>query len=143
MVSHGLIILVVIYLQVKFNIIELSFFLVWMSDVLWCSNEKCWVRRQLSLALIVWCSLELLTAWKVSRYGVIFGPYFPVFGYRKIRTRNNFVFGHFSHSDCFQLSENMLGNVTAGISFKVKLVKFYVDMTMPKNKFHFRNISKF
>ena len=53
------------------------------------------------------------TAWKVSRYGVFSGPYFPVFGlnmeiyrvnihiqseYRKTRTRKNSVFGHFSHS---------------------------------------------
>ena len=53
------------------------------------------------------------TAWKVSKYGVISGPYFPVFGlnteiyfvdlliqseYRKIRTRNNCVFGNFSRS---------------------------------------------
>ena len=59
---------------------------------------------------------QLCTAWKVSKYGVIFGPYFPVFGlnteiyrvnlriqseYRKIRTRNNSVFGHFSHSGGF------------------------------------------
>ena len=51
---------------------------------------------------------------KMSKYGVISGPYFPVFGlnteiysitlrnqseYRKIRTRSNSVFGHFSHSD--------------------------------------------
>ena len=51
------------------------------------------------------------TAWKVSKYGVISGPYFPVFGlnteiyevnlriqseYRNKRTRNNSVFGHFS-----------------------------------------------
>ena len=50
------------------------------------------------------------SAWKVS------GSYFSVFGlnreiygvnlriqseYKKIRTRNNFVFGHFSHSDSF------------------------------------------
>ena len=54
-----------------------------------------------------------LTAWKVSKYGVFSGLYFPVFGlnteiysvnlriqseYRKIRTRNNSVFGHFSRS---------------------------------------------
>ena len=54
------------------------------------------------------------TTWKVSKYGVISGPYFPVFGlnteiyevnlriqseYRNIRTRNNSVFGHFSRSD--------------------------------------------
>ena len=56
-----------------------------------------------------------ITAWKVSKYGANSGPYFPVFGlntgiyfvnlhiqfeYRKIRTRNNSVFGHFSHSVC-------------------------------------------
>ena len=51
----------------------------------------------------------IVTAWKVSKYGVFSGPYFPVFGlntviyglnlriqseYWKIRTRKNFVFGH-------------------------------------------------
>ena len=55
----------------------------------------------------------VITACKVSNYGVISGTYFPVFGqntdiygvnlriqseYRKIRTRNNSVFGHFSRS---------------------------------------------
>ena len=34
------------------------------------------------------------TAWKVSKYGVISGPYFPVFGLN----RNNCVFGNFSRS---------------------------------------------
>ena len=49
----------------------------------------------------------------MSKYGVFSGPYFPVFGlntdiysvnlriqskYRKIRTRKNSVFGHFSSS---------------------------------------------
>ena len=52
---------------------------------------------------------DSFTAWKVSKYEVISGPYFPVFGlnteiyslniriqseYRKLQTRNNFVFGH-------------------------------------------------
>ena len=52
--------------------------------------------------------------WKKSKYGVIPGPYLPVFKlnmerysispciqskYRKIRTRHNSVFGHFSHSE--------------------------------------------
>ena len=52
-----------------------------------------------------------ITAWKVAKYGVNYGPYFPAFElnteiygvihriqseYRKIRTRNNSVFGHFS-----------------------------------------------
>ena len=56
-----------------------------------------------------------VTTWKVSKYGVISGRYFPVFGlnmkiyglnlriqseYRKIRTRNYSVFGLFSRSDC-------------------------------------------
>ena len=51
---------------------------------------------------------------KSPKYGVISGPNFPVFGlntkiygvniriqseYRKIQTRNNSVFGHFSHSE--------------------------------------------
>ena len=53
------------------------------------------------------------TAWKESKYGVISGRYFPAFGLNteryevslriqskcgKIRTRNNYVFGHFSRS---------------------------------------------
>ena len=53
------------------------------------------------------------TGWNVSKYGVISGPHFPVFRlnteiyevnlciqweYRKMRTRNNSVFGHFSSS---------------------------------------------
>ena len=52
------------------------------------------------------------TAWKVSKYGIFSVPYFPVFGLntevnlriqskcRKIRTRKNYVFGHFSCSVC-------------------------------------------
>ena len=56
------------------------------------------------------CSYCATTAWKVSKYGVISGPYFPAFGLNteryevslciqsecgKIRTRNNSVFRHF------------------------------------------------
>ena len=56
------------------------------------------------------------TALKVFKYGVISDPYFPPFAlntkiyevnfrvqskYRKIRTRNKSVFGHFSHSETF------------------------------------------
>ena len=56
-------------------------------------------------------SFNICTVWKVSKYGVFSGPYFPVFGlnteihgvnlriqpeYRKIRTRKNPVFGLFS-----------------------------------------------
>ena len=54
-----------------------------------------------------------ITAWKVAKYGVKYGPYFPAFElnteiyrvihrikseYRIIRTRNNSVFGHFSRN---------------------------------------------
>ena len=54
---------------------------------------------------------------KVTKYEVISGPYFPVFGlsteiysvnlriqseYRKIRTRNNFVFAHFLRSEVWE-----------------------------------------
>ena len=56
---------------------------------------------------------SITTAWKVSKYRVISGPYFPAFGVNtetyvfalriqsecgKIRTRNNSVFWHFSWS---------------------------------------------
>ena len=57
----------------------------------------------------------------MSKYGAISGPYFPVFGlnteiytvnfriqseYRKIRTRNNSVFGYFSRT---QLQKKLIG----------------------------------
>ena len=61
-----------------------------------------------------WCFLSgTIHCLKVSKYGVFSGPYFPVFRlntetyrvdlriqseYRKIRTRENSVFGHFSHA---------------------------------------------
>ena len=60
----------------------------------------------------------------MSKYGVISGPCFPVFGlnteiyevnlriqseYRKIRTRNNSVFGHFSCSDDDGVEQKELG----------------------------------
>ena len=76
------------------------------------------VEIQFKYCLSLQNDLELLsplihTAWKVSKYGVISDPYFLVFRSnteiyeiilriqskcRKIQTRNNFVFGHFSHS---------------------------------------------
>ena len=58
------------------------------------------------------CYGEIITGGKVPKYGDISDPYFPVFGmnteiysvnlriqckYRKIRTRNNSIFGHFSY----------------------------------------------
>ena len=66
------------------------------------------------------------TAGKVSRYGVISAPYFHVFGlnteiygvnlgiqfeYRKIRTRNNSVFGHFHAVGDKQVRENPYSDI--------------------------------
>ena len=65
------------------------------------------------LCLIQKNSSLVHTVWKVSQYGVFSGPYSPLFGlnteiygvnlriqseYRKIQTRKNYVFGHFSRS---------------------------------------------
>ena len=62
------------------------------------------------------------TAWKVSKYRVFPGLYFPAFRlnteiyeinlriqseYRKIRTRKNSVFGHFSRSVKSSIRENV------------------------------------
>ena len=67
------------------------------------SNRTTWIT-------FFWSRLAL-TTWKVSKYGVFSGPYFPVLGlntercgvslriqseYGKIRTRKNSVFEHFS-----------------------------------------------
>ena len=51
--------------------------------------------------------ISLNTAWKVSKYRVLSGPYFPAysvslhihFEYEKIWTRKNSVFGHFPRSE--------------------------------------------
>ena len=54
-------------------------------------------------------SVKMVTAWKVSKYGVFSDPYRPVFGVnlcirsecKKTRTRKNSVFGHLSRSGHF------------------------------------------
>ena len=71
-------------------------------------------QRKNSTEILTFLVLMKRTAWKLSKYGVIFGSYFPVFrrnteiygvnlriqsGYSKIRIRNNSVFGHFLCSD--------------------------------------------
>ena len=54
-----------------------------------------------TLTLLPLLFVQLASAWKVSKYEVIFGPYFPAFGMnteiynRKIRTRNNSVLDTF------------------------------------------------
>ena len=71
------------------------------------SFDLIWVKE---LKYFCFSEAALFIAWKVSEYGVLSSPYFPVFGlnteiyrenlriqfeYRKIRTRKNSVFGHF------------------------------------------------
>ena len=52
--------------------------------------------------------------WKKSKYVVSTGRYFSVFGlniqfeYRKIRTRNNYVFGHFLRSAAWWIEGKMI-----------------------------------
>ena len=46
-----------------------------------------------------------ITGWKVSRYGVFSGSYFPV--YRKVRTWKKSLFWHFSHSEFYSESKAM------------------------------------
>ena len=45
-----------------------------------------------------WVTVITFTAWKVFKYRIFSGPYFPAFGLntecRKIRTRKSSVFGH-------------------------------------------------
>ena len=76
-------------------------------------------------------------AWKVSKYGVISGPYFPVFGlntgiysvnrriqseHRKVETRNNSVFGHFSRSVFLKLYRKRAEKLTWLSNAKVVIV---------------------
>ena len=77
--------------------------------------EKMRWRRGCAFCFLCLCFRRgfINTAWKVSKYGVFSGPYFPVIGlnteiygvnlyiqseYRKIRTSKNSAFGHFSRS---------------------------------------------
>ena len=72
----------------------------------------CWGTNSLYSSVIWWITFTFIyswnhtihhkfdmshTAWKVSKYGVISGPYSVRI--RKIWTRNNSVFGNFSRSD--------------------------------------------
>ena len=76
-----------------------------------CTKSKATIMCHFLLSV---CSqASSYTAWKFAKFGVFSGPYFPVFlycgvniriqfEYRKIYTRKNSVFGHFSRSDSTQ-----------------------------------------
>ena len=88
----------------------------------------------------LWLWNELDTAWKVSKYGVSFGPYFSVFAlnteryfriqseYRKIRTRNNSVFGHFSRSVNLTWLLNSKPNQQFHVRNLLKIFSFIFDI---------------
>ena len=78
----------------------------------------------------------------MTKYGVVSGPYFPVFGlntekysvslrikseFRKIRTRNNSVFGHFPRSDWFSKSVFDLNISVSGNWTKTLLKTYFVE----------------
>ena len=81
----------------------------------------------------------------MSKYGVISGPHFPTFGlnteryeiflriqsdYGKIRTRNNFVFGHF-FTQCILSRE---------IKLNFPLLNFRLDIKLHLEKFQIKNV---
>ena len=61
-------------------------------------------------------NVYILTAWKVSKYGGISGPYFPIF-----RVKQNAVFGHFSHS--FYIHVQYITSSVPFVIFWLTLVK--------------------
>ena len=72
-------------------------------------RNKRFIVANFLLTLVRWNLLAFITLlltdtpWKVFKYGVISGQHFSVFGlntkiYSKIRTKNNSMLGHFSHS---------------------------------------------
>ena len=88
------------------------------------------------------------TARKVPKYGVIYGPHFPVFGlnteiysvnlriqskYRKRRTRNNSAFGHVSRSETVMYDINSSGSGSCDISLKNRFYGNSVDPDGFKN----------
>ena len=83
--------------------------------VIWQGSEGVENERKsktFNIYVLLWDTNQS-TVWKVSQYRIFSGPYFPAFGlyaerysvslhiqseYRKIRTRKNSLFGHFSRS---------------------------------------------
>ena len=83
------------------------------------------------------------TSWKVFKYGVFSGPYFPVFGLNteryfvsiriqskcgKIRTRKNSVFGHFSGSVRRQKIWSFAAISSVKSSVLLKIVSPYLEI---------------
>ena len=93
--------LLVVYVSCSFSVTAIK---DWSNSSFSC----CWGKP-----IIRW------TICKVSETDFIFsGPSFPVFGLntdRKIRTRKNFMFGHFSRSDCHRNNDHLRLVITDNI----------------------------
>ena len=91
--------------------------------------------------------IYVYTAWKVSKYWVFSGLYFPVFRlntkisganlhfqskFRKIRTRKNSVFGHLSHNIMVSIVSFKI--YLHNIMFWVYSVKSYFHLSLWKNQ---------
>ena len=92
---------------------------------------QCACLRQLS-----WVILGI--AWKVAKYRVFSGPYFPEFGLNtdrhgvspriqskcwKIRTRKNTVFGHFSRSAVLRYKSDVAKHEWTALSFNFDKIR--------------------
>ena len=99
-----------------------------------------------------------LTAWKVSKYRVFSGPYFPVFRLnteiysvnlriqsecRKIRTRKDSVFGHISRGDlvltlpCRKIFSRIITFVSLKLSFDVANRAKAIPLYLFKNDYQY------
>ena len=85
------------------------------------------------------------TAWKVSKYGIFSGPYFPEFRMNtesesgKIQTRKNSVFGHFLHSAIHR--KQLSGNIYAKKILEVISCRIYPSVSSKPNLCVFDNIT--
>ena len=116
---------------------------LFINKTLWLNNLKTRTAINAKISVFVICVnaiAYLFTARKVTKYGVFFGPYFPVFGlnteiysvnlriqskYRKIRTRKNSVFGHLSRFGYYIIC--MIVPLTASTEREANL-QFYLSM---------------
>ena len=102
-----------------------------------------------------------LTAWKVSKYRVFSGPYFPVFRLnteiysvnlriqsecRKIRIRKDFVFGHISRGDlvltlsCRKIFSRIITSVSLKLSFDVANRAKAIPLYLFKNDYQYESL---
>ena len=99
-----------------------------------------------------------LTAWKVSKYRVFSGPYFPVFRLnteiysvnlriqsecRRIRIRKDSVFGHISRGDlvltlsCKKIFSRIITSVSLKLSFDVANRAKAIPLYLFKNDYQY------